>query len=289
MTIGATLQKIRKNLHFTQQELSQGIMSQGAYSKIEQSQLQINAEQLLALLSKMNIHLNEFSFVMNHYQADDKQKILRNFIAFEIGDISLLQAHLHQIEHYLSTEADPFVESLRQIYQAFLVLLQEQNIQKAREIIWPIWENMQRLDHWYIHHLEVLNAILFLFPLDVAQEITNTALKRLANYDHYEQDFTYLKIYFRMDLSVLYIEHQQFEECLHLLESLETEYIQKMRYQSLALLFERKAICYYFLQKPYEAELAKMKQLLTIYQDERTSDLLLMEFKLLTKNEAVDC
>lgn len=282
MKIGSTLHTIRKNLQITQNELSKGIMTQGAYSKIEKSQLQVNAEQFIQLLLKMNINLNEFTFIMNEYKLDEKREIIQSFTSLEVGDLSILQSHLQRIENYLDNENDPLIESLSKIYKAFIILQLEKNLMKAREVIKPIWEQMQRLDHWYIIDFEVLNAILFLFPLEIAKEITNTALKRLEHYDHYNEDLTYLKIYFHMNLSVLYIEAKQFEECFQLLEQTETTYLQKMSYKSTATLFERKAICLFHLNQAYEKELDKMEQLLSIYKDARLHSLLQMEFNLLT-------
>ena len=282
MKIGTTLHTIRKNLQITQNELSKGIMTQGAYSKIEKSQLQVNAEQFIQLLLKMNINLNEFTFIMNEYKLDEKREIIQAFTSLEVGDLSTLQSHLQRIENFLDNEKDPLIESLSKIYKSFIILQLENDLLKAREMIRPIWEKMQRLDHWYIIDFEVLNAILFLFPLDIAKELTNTALKRLEHYDHYNEDLTYLKIYFNINLSVLYIEAKQFEECLQLLEQTETNYLQKMSYKSTATLFERKAICLFHLNQAYEKELQKMEQLLSIYHDARLHSLLQMEFNLLT-------
>lgn len=282
MKIGSTLNKIRRNLQITQSELSKGIMTQGAYSKIEKGQLQVNAEQFFHLLSKMNISLNEFSFIMHEYNLDEKQRIIQDFISLELGDVSILQAHLQRVNNLLVNESDTYLQSLSKIYKAFILLQDDKSLIKAREEIWSIWEKMQLLDHWYKYDFEVLNAILFLFPLDIAKEIKETAIKRLNKYNSYNEDLTYLKVYFNINLSVLYIEAKQFKECLHLLEQVESQFIQKMSYKSTATLFERKAICLFYLNQPYESELVKMEQLLSIYHDALTNSLLKLEFNLLT-------
>lgn len=282
MKIGSTLNKIRRNLQITQSELSKGIMTQGAYSKIEKGQLQVNAEQFFHLLSKMNISLNEFSFIMHEYNLDEKQRIIQDFISLELGDVSILQAHLQRINNLLVNESDTYLQSLSKIYKAFILLQDDKSLIKAREEIWSIWEKMQLLDHWYKYDFEVLNAILFLFPLDIAKEIKETAIKRLNKYNGYNEDLTYLKVYFNINLSVLYIEAKQFKECLHLLEQVESQFIQKMSYKSTATLFERKAICLFYLNQPYESELVKMEQLLSIYHDALTNSILKLEFNLLT-------
>ena len=76
----------------------------------------------------------------------------------------------------------------------------------------------------------------------------------------------------------------RFEECLALLEETELKFLHKMRPKTAAILFERKAICLFYLQRPFEVELERIQQLLSIYKDDDTKELLLKEFNLLTGN-----
>ena len=75
-----------------------------------------------------------------------------------------------------------------------------------------------------------------------------THLKKIENYVENENDpliESLSKIY--KAFITLQLEKDimkaQFEECLHLLEQTETNYLQKMSYKSTAMLFESKAIC----------------------------------------------
>ena len=260
-------------------------MTQGAYSKIETSQLQINLDQFIPLISKMNISLQEFSYILNNYQLTKRDTIIQRFTSLEIANTSELQQLLSEVKDYLTTyPEDQYIYFLQIIYKVFIVLQQDNDLAKARQMVAPIWQQLQNLDDWYINDFELLNAILFLFPLEIAIEITKTAERRLEKYTDFPYDVSYLYVYFRIDLSLHYIEMRLFEECLTLLEETELKFLHKMRPKTAAILFERKAICLFYLQRPFEVELERIQQLLSIYKDEDTKELLLKEFNLLTRN-----
>lgn len=285
MDIGRTLQKIRKSRQLTQANIIKNIMTQGAYSKIETSQLQINLDQFIPLISKMNISLQEFSYILNNYQLTKRDTIIQRFTSLEIANTSELQQLLSEVKDYLTTyPEDQYIYFLQIIYKVFIVLQQDNDLAKARQMVAPIWQQLQNLDDWYINDFELLNAILFLFPLEIAIEITKTAERRLEKYTDFPYDVSYLYVYFRIDLSLHYIEMRLFEECLTLLEETELKFLHKMRPKTAAILFERKAICLFYLQRPFEVELERIQQLLSIYKDEDTKELLLKEFNLLTRN-----
>ena len=285
MNIGATLQKIRKSRQLTQANIAENIMTQGTYSKIEKSQLAINLDQFMPLIVKMNINLQEFAYILNGYQLNEREAIIKIFTSLEIANTDLLQQMLKEVKEYLvQNPDDQFISFLHMVYEAFIVLQCENDLAKARQIVAPIWHQLQNLDDWYMNDFELLNAILFLFPLEIAIEMTKTAERRLEKYANYPYDMTYLNIYFRINLSMHYIEMRLFEECLLLLEEIEHTFLLKMSPKNAAFLFERKAICLFYLQRPFEVELERIEQLLSIYKDEDTKELLFKEFNLLTRN-----
>lgn len=287
MNIGTTLQKIRKSRQMTQATIAKSIMTQGAYSKIEKSQLSINLDQFLPLVTKMNISLQEFYYILNGYELSERERLIKTFTSLQLANVTDLQCMLQSVRNYLVKHPeDQYISFLKLIYEAFLVLQQEHDLEKSRQIVAPIWQQLQILDDWYINDFELLNAILFLFPFEVAVEITKTAERRLEKYIDFPYDVTYLTIYFQMDLTYHYIEMRLFKECLALLEEIESKFLHKMQPKIAAILFERKAISLFYLQGAYEVELEKMLQLLTIYKDEDTKELLLKEFNLLTRKSS---
>ncbi|MGN7478579.1 helix-turn-helix domain-containing protein [Solibacillus silvestris] len=285
MKIGTTLQGIRKSRQLTQANIAENIMTQGAYSKIEKSQLSINLDQFIPIIIKMNIDFQEFSYILNGYQLSKRETLIKTFTSLEIANTEDLQLMLKAVKDYLvNNPEDQYIYFLQLVYEAFIILQQENDLEKSRQMVAPIWQQLQTLDDWYMNDFELLNAILFLFPFEIAIEMTKTAERRLEKYTDFPYDVSYLQAYFRIDLSLHYIEMRLFEECLAYLEETERKFLHKMRTKTAAILFERKAICLFYLQRPFEVEIERTQRLLSIYKDENTKELLLKEFNLLTGN-----
>ena len=155
-----------------------------------------------------------------------------------------------------------------------------QNIDAISTFAAQVWERMDKLDHWYINDLELLNAIIIYFPLDVAQEITQTAIRRLSLYDYYERDMTYLKIYFCLNLTSLYFEAGMFKECLSELEKIHEQFQAKLTYQTLGFILSRKITCKHCLQLNYTNEKHHFDMLQQLFNDEHVFNILKKEMAL---------
>ena len=268
MGYGATLRSIRKNRNMTQKELIEGIVQQGTYSRIEQDQLQISAALLVELVERLNISLNEFLYIHRGYQATERERILKDYREMELTLPKELKAKMEIIKSYLKKQPDDGVELLMDSYQALLILTEADDFEAARAIAEKIWAKVQKLDHWYIEDMGLLNSIIMLFPLDTAVQITTTAIKRLDAYDGYERDVTYLKLYFHLDLTLIYLENEEYHACIEWLDWVYVKFKRKLTYQSLGFIYTYKAVCRIHLNEPYEQEIQKLNTLLDLFDDQ---------------------
>ena len=277
MHFGHTLQKIRKNRSLTQKHICEGIMKQGTYSRIENGQLDINAEQLALIVERLNISVNEFLYIHQNYSSTERQQLIHAYMNIELTLPSELKMKRANVKKYLSKHDDPDMEMLLYSYDAMIALTEQHGMEQVRAYSDKIWARLQMLDHWYINDLELLNAIIIYFPLDTAKEVVKTAISRIDAYDQYEKDLTYLKLYFKVNLTNLYLEEKRFEECLSLLNSVHQQFNKHFTYQTLGMIIERKIICKYLLQQPYEEDLQKLQMLEELFEDQEVFDLLYME------------
>lgn len=278
MGIGKTLKNIRLNRNMTQNQVAASVIGQGTYSRIERDQLQVDVETFAKLLQKLNISSNEFFYVHNGYSATEQQTIMKEFRDVTIVSSDLLKIKISHLEKFLNKTPLPNLYKVHTAYQILFHYINGVDNENIHLQAWAIWEEFQRLDNWYIDDLILLNSLLFLLPLEIAEEITTTALRRIQNYSEYEKDLTYLEIFFQIDLSAIYIEHQQYETALHKLSCIEKIYKQKMDYQTLAGLLFNKSICYLYMNKPYDEEFSKVRLLLEIYNDNALLNMLQREF-----------
>lgn len=138
---------------------------------------------------------------------------------------------------------------LHYAYKSMAALVNMEKIDVVRSFAEKVWVRLQKLDHWYLNDLELINSIILYFPLNVAREITQTAIRRLNAYDLFERDMTYLKLYFHLNLSSLYIEEDNFVQCLAELEQVQQQFQKHLTYQTLGFIVARKMTCKHLLQQ----------------------------------------
>ena len=172
-----------------------------------------------------------------------------------------------QVVDFLEEQYDEDIKQIYLICEAFIQFHDTKNMEVAKNIVKPIWENISKYEQWYLNDIRVINAILFLFQVDIAIEFTQTVLVRLDTYKDF-QDAERLKTAFKINLSLLLIKNKDYEKALTIiLDSLQCDK-KKMNYSILALHFSREAIFRANIQVEGSTELLeKARQLLMIYDD----------------------
>lgn len=280
MEFGQTLKKIRKNRALTQKDVCEGIMKQGTYSRIENGQLAIGATQLAQIVERLSISLNEFLFIHQNYSATPRQRLIYDYVNIELTLPSELKQKREAVVRYLNEQSDIEIETLLHSYDTLIALTEQQDIAYVRSLAEKVWARLQKLDHWYMNDLEILNATIMYFPFETAVEVANTAIARIDAYKHFEKDLTYLKLYFKVNLSYLYFEEQRFEECLELLQSTQQHYRKLLTYQTLGFILSRKIICQYALQCSFQEDYQKLCMLRELFDHEEVFEALFQELRL---------
>ncbi len=269
MEFGKTLKIIRKNRQMTQKEVCKGIMPQGTYSRIEQGKLPLSLEHMVHIAEHLNISLNEFMYIHKNYHSTEREKILKDFREIELAGFEELNkkwACLKKVE-----EKDAHLNLLNQTYELFH-LISFGDFLQIQAAAQPIWQQLEKLDHWYLEDLELLNSILYHFPIDVAEQIAQTALKRLNKYMNYERNIEPLAMYFQLNLANRYIGERLYDKAFALLTTLLNEK-QKMSYKVLSMSYTLIVIVKICVNQPYEQQYNQLIQLLEIYEANELKDL----------------
>ena len=89
---GLTLRQIRESLNISQNKISDGIMSQSNYSKVEKGEIDIPFSKMIDLLNRLGMTVDEFLYIHRDYTKNpgtqlkrltkmntgDKQSIIKN-------------------------------------------------------------------------------------------------------------------------------------------------------------------------------------------------------------------
>lgn len=230
---GKTLRKIRQNLQITQVEISLGIMSQSNYSKMEKGEIDVPFAKMVELLNRLGMTVNEFLFIHNDYtnplnrlkrlKSGDREKMTENI------------KELKAVPHPTKRE-----QELLFIFEAFIDVL-DNDYEAASEKVIPVWNRLEKHNTWYLYDISLINSILYLFPVDVAESIMTIALNRLEDFKSF-RNIHQLSANFQINFILMLMENNQFEKALEHIEEL-ISFSQKQRlYMHLGVSYVRKGI-----------------------------------------------
>lgn len=282
MFFGKDFKSIRKNRTYSQMKVTNDIISQSTYSKFEAGIRDIDASIYIQLLYRLNIDVDEFDYVRNGYSYGRKQDIIHKLFSMDYNHMGNLNILKEQVVDFLEEQYDEDIKQIYLICEAFIQLYDTKNMEVAKNIVRPIWENISKYEQWYLNDIRVINAILFLFPVDIAIEFTKTVLVRLDAYNDF-RDAERLKIAFNINMSLLLIKNKDYANALTIIVDSLQYNKKKMNYSVLALHFSREAICRANIQREGSAELLeKARQLLQLYDEHDYWERIQQEFNYYT-------
>ena len=85
-TSGETLKKIRMSKKYTQKFVTEGIISQSTYSKIERGEVEPTYSKFMALLKRLDVSPEEFNYLSNDHSQTDRDKIINDFFLLNYND-----------------------------------------------------------------------------------------------------------------------------------------------------------------------------------------------------------
>ena len=230
---GKTLRKIRQNLQITQVEISLGIMSQSNYSKMEKGKIDVPFAKMVELLNRLGMTVNEFLFIHNNYTNP-----LNRLKSLKPGDKKKMTENIKELKdlpHPTKRE-----QELLFIFEAFLDVLNN-DYEAASEKVIPVWNRLEKHNAWYLYDISLINSILYLFPVDVAESIMTIALNRLEDFKSF-RNIHQLSANFQINFILMLMENKQFEKALEHIEKL-IAFSQKQRlYVHLGVSYVRKGI-----------------------------------------------
>ena len=240
---GDVLKDIRIDRGYSQQYVAEGIMGQSAYSKIERNEMEPTFRKWLAILEKLNISVDEFRYILNKESLTTKEKIINEFFSLNYNHLDDLKLVKDEIIAYLKEEEDYLLRDLYYACEGLIVLNATQNVEKAQFFAKKIWERMEKFDKWYLLDIRLINAILFIFPIDVAVNIGERVTKQLVPY-HNLKEAENLLINIDINLAALLIDDKKYHEALSYLEKVIPLCKKYQKYNQLSIAYARKGIIF---------------------------------------------
>lgn len=243
--IGLLIKEIRLNKNFTQEYVSKNIMSQSSYSKFEKGETDIGSTKLIYILEKLQINYYEFQEMIKTEQR--VLKIYKKFSEIRYNNATQLKEILREALALNACIDNIALEDLINISKALIIINEKNDIILARKYGINVWENLKKHDKWYYNEICLINAILFIFPLETAVYISEKAIDSLKKSELKEAEELSLNI--QANLILLYIKKRELLIAHKSLDILIEECKNKKMFMQLAVCYSRKGIVLRLLKK----------------------------------------
>lgn len=266
-TIGNTLQKIRLAKGITQTYISkEAEITQSNYSKYEKGNIDMGSEALLRILETMDIQLQEFMYIHNGHYLSEKEIILQNFFELPFHNLSVLTNLQNKCIEYLEQSNSVLIQDILIIIEALKIIYIENDLEKGRQIVAPIWNRLCKNDELFVYDLYFLNTILYIFSLEEVMNIKHYLLRAYKKYQDFPNTSPIL-FNLHINISLLLLENKLYEESLDTLEIVEEICTKKRQYFQLAIIYIRKGICLNNLAKDGEDLIKKGMHWLQMFEE----------------------
>lgn len=276
--IGHTISIIRQNKGYSQGYVSDGSLTQGAYSKFENLSTGIRINTFRDLLAKLEISLEEFEFIHNGYEYNVRDQLINRLFDMSYNNKQNLDQLLAELTEYLKVHDDILLENISKICKSLILLSETGKIQQARIPLQVVWESLSKRNHFYIIDIYFINSILFLFPLETALEIKDFAFRSIDRYRDFK-NIERIKINISVNIMLLLMKEKKFTEALN-----ETTQIIKLSkkhrdYLRLAICYVRRGICLNTIDMSGEVWISKGKNMLLALEEYKMIEIMEEEIK----------
>lgn len=252
--LGKVLKTIRENKGYSQQEISDSTMSRSNYTKLERDEINPNVVKYLAILDYMDMHHDEYSFILNDYSLNDKDNVFYLYKKMEqFPEITYVKKLIDAANDLLESRYDHLTKDVLNIAQAYYSLMKDHNLVAARKYAESTWERLKKLDKFYLSELHLLNGILYLFEVETVVSLTDRALKDLEKYYCFKEAEE-LRLSYLSHLSCILIAHEEYDLALKYIDQLITKSKNDSNVLSFGAALVRQGLCLQGLDKEKESQ-----------------------------------
>lgn len=241
---GKTLKEIRKSLSLTQIDMSVGIMSQSNYSKVEKGEIDIPFSKMIDLMDRLGMSIDEFLYIHRDYTKNPGTQ-LKRLTKMNTSDKESIIKNINELK--VTQNLSQRDQELLLIFEALLLVLKNE-YDASREKVLLIWARLENHDNWYLYDIQLINSILYLFPIDTAESIVDLTLKRLNDYRNF-RNINQLSANLQINFILHLIDNKKYSLSLKETDKLISFCIDKRLFVHLGACYVRKGILLENLKK----------------------------------------
>lgn len=274
---GKILKKIRVNKKYTQKFVTDGIISQSTYSKVERGVIDITYNKFIKLLNRLDVSEFEFQMLLDE-EPDARDDLIQQFFLINYNDSEALVVIQQRVQHYLVANKDYVIQDIAYICEALMLISSERDYEQAAIFANKVWKRLESFDRWYMMEIRLINAILFIFPTETALHISERIVRQLDIYHTRESRVIQNNI--QTNLTLLMIRNKNYALALENLDELIFRFNKTNNYRLLAIVYIRKGITLRLLANPtWEVDIKKGLKMLDAFEDTNLKEALTTEIE----------
>ena len=196
------------------------------------------------LLHQIDMSFGEFEYICDYYKPRTRQVIINqmsNHLSIvnntELKKIAhLCEEHLKKVKHDLP------IQNILSTINIIMEVRERNFSDKANQLAEQIWTALEKRDTFYESDLNLLSVILYFFPLETIQNITEKILASLNRYKHYKEIHS-TQFSILANLSTIYLYNNRLDDCQRITEMILPLAKQTKRYDKLGFAQVRLSIC----------------------------------------------
>lgn len=263
---GETTKQIRISKGYTQKHVAAHLLTQGAYSKFENNNSEINLGTMHGILQRLGIPFEEFLYIQHGYQYSQREEIINQFYRINNNEEALLIGLRKRCKQYLKNNKDDHqIKHIATILNGLIILAKTNDLEQAKTIVEPVWHDLSKYNQLFVTELYMLNEILFLFPLPTVLQMKPFILRQIAKYENFH-GVSRLHIKLLMNITLLLMQNKNYAKAR--MEILNTICLCKIDndFIPLAICYIRKGICLNRLGLIGEKWICKGRNLLKVLE-----------------------
>ncbi|MBC2080272.1 helix-turn-helix transcriptional regulator [Listeria booriae] len=207
-TYGAAIRQIRKNKSLSQSDVSNNILARTTISKIENNNITPTITTVESIIIKLDVTMDELRYIKNNYQLSIREEIIADFFKLVSNtQTELIMNIITRCDNYLDNNSkDSLLEDIRLALKAAL-LLTNNEFELAQKLVKPIWERLEKIDHFSLIEIRLVCNILFYFPLDVIEKFVPRLLIMIDKYNALDKSLNPLKAALLINTATIFMRH----------------------------------------------------------------------------------
>ncbi|MFT8813494.1 helix-turn-helix domain-containing protein [Oenococcus sp.] len=178
--IGKALRKLRLSKGMTLKETASGILSVSFLGKVENGENSISIENLVHVLQKLGVSMNEFMFLANAVDNTDERFEEKLYFFVHEKDALGLEK-FSQNPCNFNSQNKIIADNQRSLVQLYLDALQQKPFDPAacKHII----DYLLSSDYWGLYEVELLGQSIFAFSDDSIPTVVRNTIKKIYYFE----------------------------------------------------------------------------------------------------------